>query len=80
MSLISWLRSKIFGNRSVEKPAPARQPSANNDQVTPPQLNDFMARWERERTGEFRMDGSGTLYLADNHVKAKYSDKVLFMV
>ena len=139
MSLISGLLSKIFGKRNVEKPAPARQPSANNDQVAPLQLNDFMARWEKERNerikaaeeklkdwiilsirekgspaftwesgndeafvtfkdsneadennfqdleeyivdkldipdaGEFRMDGSGTLYLADNLVKAKYS-------
>lgn len=139
MSLISRLLSKIFGNSNVEKPASAKQPSANNDQVAPPQKNDFMARWERERNekikkaeeklkdwiilsirergslaftwesgndeafvtfkdnneaeednfqdleeyivvkldipdaGEFRMDGSGTLYLADNLVKAKYS-------
>ncbi len=142
MNLISWLLKKIFGNKSVEKPAPARQPSANNGQVTPPQLNDFMARWEKKRNerikeaeerlkdwiilsikekgslpftwesgndeafvtfrdnneaeednfqdleeyivdkldipdaGEFRMDGSGTLYLADNQVKAKYSSVI----
>jgi len=139
MSLISRLLKKIFGNGNVEKQAPIKQLSANNDQVTPPQKNDFMARWERERNeeikkaeeklkdwiilsirergsltftwesgndeafvtfkdnneaeednfqdleeyivvkldipdaGEFRMDGSGTLYLADNLVKAKYS-------
>ena len=139
MSLISWLLSKVFGKRNVEKQAPVKQPSANDNQTTPRQLNDYMARWEKERNerikaaeerlkgwiilsirekgslaftwesgndeafvtfkdsneaeednfqdleeyiidkldipdaGEFRMDGSGTLYLADNHVKAKYS-------
>ena len=144
MSLIKRLLKKIFGIGNVEKQVPAKQPSANDAQVTPAQGNDFMARWERERqkrikeaeeklkdwiilsirqrgslaftwesgndeafvtfkdndnneaeqenfehleeyivdkleipdAGEFRMDGSGTLYLADNQVKAKYSSVI----
>ena len=54
-----------------------QQPSANDEKARPPLESLIMAPWEDKLeipdAGEFRMDGSGTLYLADNLVKAKYS-------
>jgi hypothetical protein len=139
MSWISNLLRKIFGSGKAQKKAPVAQDSVRIVRLTKGQVNDFMARRERERqerikeaesnlkdwivlslkergslsftwesgndeafitfkdsneaerenfeqleeyiidkldipdAGEFRMDGSGLLYIANNLIKAKYS-------